>query len=117
MPPQGGRLGNVIYGATCKCNFNDNYPYAFGPRLGIAYKLDDKTVLRIGGGISYGTSPNNAFLTYSVPDFFQFTDQAVAGLATPYPLKNGNPYAPGNPFGNAPLVYPDFKPHFPFTTA
>jgi hypothetical protein len=115
-PAAGGRLGSVIYGANCNCSFNNNYPWAFGPRLGIAYKLDDKTVVRIGGGISYGTSPNNAFLTYSVPDFFNFVDQPVAGIPAQQ-LKFGNPYAPGNPFGNAPLVYPDLTPHFPFTTA
>jgi hypothetical protein len=40
----------------------------------------------------------------------------VAGIPAQQ-LKYGNPYAPGNPFGNAPLVYPDFRPHFPFTTA
>lgn len=115
-PAAGGRNGTVIYGANCNCSFNNNYPLAFGPRIGVAYKLNDKTVIRVGGGISYGTSPNNAFLTYSVPDFFQFTDQPVAGIAAGQ-LKNGNPYSPGNPFGNAPLTYPDFTPHFPFTTA
>ena len=115
-PAAGGRLGTVIYGGNCNCNFNGNYPFAFGPRLGIAYKLDDKTVLRIGGGLSYSTSPNNAFLTYSVPDFFNFVNQPVAGVPAGL-LKDGNPYAPGNRFGNAPLVYPDFRPHFPFTTA
>ncbi|HSP66570.1 MAG TPA: hypothetical protein VLN48_02510, partial [Bryobacteraceae bacterium] len=115
-PAAGGRNGAVIYGGNCKCNFNGNYPFAFGPRIGIAYKLNDKTVVRVGGGISYGTSPNNAFLTYSVPDFFNFVDQPVAGLPAGL-LKDGNPYAPGNRFGNAPLVYPDFSPHFPFTTA
>ena len=115
-PAAGGRNGAVIYGANCNCNFNRNYPFAFGPRVGIAYKLDDKTVLRVGGGLSYGTSPNNAFLTYSVPDFFSFADQPVAGLPAQQ-LKYGNVYAPGNPFGNAPLTYPSFSPHFPFTTA
>ena len=115
-PAAGGRTGTVIYGANCNCNFNSNYPFAFGPRLGIAYKINDKTVLRVGGGISYGTSPNNAFLTYSVPDFFNFVNQPVAGIPAGL-LKDGNPYAPGNRFGNAPLVYPDFRPHFPFTTA
>ncbi len=115
-PAAGGRLGTVIYGATCKCDFNGNYPFSFGPRLGIAYKIDDKTVLRVGGGLAYGTSPNNAFLTYSVPDFFSFVDQPVAGVPAQQ-LKYGNPYAPGNPFGNPPLVYPSFDPHFPFTTA
>jgi hypothetical protein len=35
-------------------NFADNYPYSFGPRLGIAYQLTPRTVLRGGIGISYG---------------------------------------------------------------
>jgi hypothetical protein len=115
-PAAGGRNGAVIYHHTCNCDFNGNYPWAFGPRIGAAYKIDDKTVLRVGSGLSYSTSPNNAFLTYSVPDFFNFTNQNVAGIPAQQ-LKYGNPYAPGNPFGNAPLVYPDFNPHFPFTTA
>jgi hypothetical protein len=106
----------VIYEQNCNCKFNSNYPYAYGPRIGAAYKIDDKTVLRVGSGISYSTSPNNAFLTYSVPDFFQFVDQPAAGLAATQ-LKYGNIFAPGNPLGNKPLVYPDLTPHFPFTTA
>ena len=30
----------------CNCEFTKTYPYAFGPRLGATYKLDDKTVVR-----------------------------------------------------------------------
>jgi len=29
-----GRPGALVYGATCKCDFSHNYPFAFGPRLG-----------------------------------------------------------------------------------
>jgi hypothetical protein len=115
-PVVGGRNGNVIYAANCNCQYNGNYPTAFGPRIGVAYKIDDKTVLRVGGGLSYSTSPNNAFLTYSVPDFYGFTDQNVSGIPAGQ-LKNGNPFAPGNPFGNAPLTYPNLTPHFPYPTA
>src|SRR5579883_3079709 len=111
-----GRIGGVVYGGNCKCQLNGNYPLAFGPRLGIAYKIDDKTVLRIGSGISYGGSPNNAYLTYSVPDFYSYSDQPAAGVPAGL-LKNGNPFAPGNPFGNPPLTWPDFSPHYPFQTA
>ena len=112
----GGRLGGVIYGGNCNCNLNKNYPWDLGPRLGIAYKINDKTVLRLGSGISYGSSPNNSFLSYSVPDFYTYSDQPVAGVPAGA-LKNGNPFAPGNSFGNAPLVWPDFSPHYPFQTA
>jgi hypothetical protein len=48
-----GRPGAVLYGATCKCDFSHNYPYAFGPRIGAAYQIDSKTVLRGGAGIQY----------------------------------------------------------------
>jgi hypothetical protein len=39
-----GRFGDTIW----RTDYGD-----FGPRLGIAYSLNDKTVLRIGGGIYY----------------------------------------------------------------
>jgi hypothetical protein len=110
-PAAGGRLGNVIYEATCHCSFNHNYPYALGPRLGGAYQINDKTVLRVGGGLAYSSSPNNAFLSYSVPDFYSFS---APGYGLPVTqLQNGNPFAPGNPSGNAPIVWPDFSPHYP----
>ena len=111
-PLVGNRLGNVIYEATCNCSFNHNYPYAFGPRLGAAYQINDKTVLRMGGALSYSSAPNNAYLSYSVPDFYTFT-AAPGSYAAVVPLQAGNPFAPGNPYGNAPIVWPDFSPHYP----
>ena len=111
-PLAGNRLGNVIYEATCNCSFNHNYPYAFGPRIGAAYQITPKTVLRLGGGLSYSSAPNNAYLSYSVPDFYNFV--APAGSYTSVaPLSGGNPFAAGNPYGNAPIVWPDFSPHYP----
>ena len=49
-----GHPGGYIYEATCNCRFAKNYPYAIGPRLGIAYTLNSKTVLRGGFAIAYG---------------------------------------------------------------
>ena len=112
----GGRIGAVIYGGNSSTPLNKNYPFAIGPRLGIAYQINSKTVLRMGAGVSYTSSPNNAFLTYSVPDFYTYTNQNVAGIPAGL-LKNGNPFAPGNSFGNKPLVWPDFSAHYPFQTA
>ncbi|HEY7334534.1 MAG TPA: TonB-dependent receptor [Bryobacteraceae bacterium] len=57
-PVVGGRLGAPIFEATCKCTFLSNYPYAIGPRLGVAYQLDSKTVFRGGWGIAYGFPPD-----------------------------------------------------------
>src|SRR5262249_26027767 len=101
---------------NCKCEFNDNYPWALGPRLGVAYKINDKTVLRIGAGLSYGTSPNNSFLTYSVPTFYSFNDQPIAGIPAGS-LRDGNPFTPGNRFGNPPLSFNTLQSAFPFQNA
>ena len=61
-PSAGGRLGASIYEGSgpgqCNCNFAKNYPWAFGPRLGIAYQINPKTVLRIGAGVNYFASTN-----------------------------------------------------------
>ncbi|MCU1339042.1 MAG: hypothetical protein JWO19_4623 [Bryobacterales bacterium] len=59
-PNAGGHPGAYIYEATCNCQFAHNYPYAFAPRLGIAYTLDKKTVIRGGVGIAYGFTPITA---------------------------------------------------------
>jgi hypothetical protein len=52
----GGHPGAVTYEATCGCTFGKNYPYAWGPRLGAAYQIDRKTVLRGGFGVMYNTA-------------------------------------------------------------
>ena len=66
-PSAAGRPGALQFEATCKCNFANNYPYAIGPRLGLAYQIDSKTVLRAGFGVVYnatllpaGSSANSA---------------------------------------------------------
>jgi len=57
-PAAGGRLGAAIFESTCNCTFVSNYPDAIGPRLGVAYQLDAKTVFRGGWGIAYGFAPD-----------------------------------------------------------
>jgi hypothetical protein len=57
-PAAGGRIGAAVFEATCGCTFVSNYPYAIGPRLGVAYQLDPKTVFRGGWGIAYGFAPD-----------------------------------------------------------
>ncbi len=37
-----GHPGGYIYEATCNCRFAKNYPYAVGPRLGIAYTINSE---------------------------------------------------------------------------
>jgi hypothetical protein len=65
-----GRPGAVIYGASCNCEFSHNYPFAFGPRLGGAYQLDTKTVIRGGAGIQYDVAEAPNGVLYSAADFY-----------------------------------------------
>jgi hypothetical protein len=57
-PSAGGLPGAMVYEGfgqgRCNCNFMPAYPYAIGPRLGGAYQLTPKTVLRGGWGFVYG---------------------------------------------------------------
>jgi len=56
-PSAGGHPGASIFEGTgpglCGCNLSNNYGLAFGPRLGVAYQIDPKTVFRGGIGVSY----------------------------------------------------------------
>jgi hypothetical protein len=52
-PTAGGHPGSVEYQFTCHCKFTDNYPYGLGPRLGMAYQITPKTVLRGGFAVVY----------------------------------------------------------------
>ena len=55
-PSASGRPGGLQFEATCNCNFANNYPYAIGPRIGLAYQIDSKTVLRAGFGVVYNST-------------------------------------------------------------
>ncbi len=110
-PLLNNRLGSVDYEGQCNCSFNKNYPWAFGPRLSMAYQVMEKTVFRAGAGLAYGSAPNNAYLSYSVPDFYSPTASFSETFSS---LSDGNIFGPGNRFGNAPIVWPDFSPHYPF---
>ena len=74
-----GELGATIYANTCNCPFYQKaYPYAIGPRFGIAYQINPKTVIRGGWGINY-----------------QFAANPAGGIVTlngAYPLVGINPY-------------------------
>jgi len=109
--------GSVIYEATCKCSFNKNYHYAFGPRYALAYQIGaaGKTVLRLGSGIIYGTAPNLGNLSRSVGDFYTL---GVPGYGlTKYQLADGNPFGAGNRFGNPEIFFPDFRQKYPYEIA
>ncbi|HEY6341237.1 MAG TPA: TonB-dependent receptor [Bryobacteraceae bacterium] len=103
--PTVNRLGGVAFegygGPHCNCEYSSIYPFAFGPRLGVAYQINSKTVLRAGGGISYGKTAEDADFSYSIGSIIPFTTPTIddpfftlsqgipAGFHTSYP--NFNP--------------------------
>ncbi len=111
----GGRIGTVEYGATCHCNFANAYPFSIGPHLGVAYQITPKTVFRAGGAISYAGAVDQAGLNSSAGDFYSIP--AAAYGASAGQLSYGDPYGPGNKFGNPVVHWPNFNPEFPTPAA
>ncbi len=78
-PSAGGHPGAIRYASTCNCPFyQPAYPFAIGPRLGLAYQIDEKTVFRGGWGLNYQFVANPAGATIGTPGI--------------YPLSGVNPY-------------------------
>ncbi len=59
-PSASGRPGAMQFEQACQCNFASNYPYAYGPRLGMAYQINTKTVLRAGLGLVYNATSTSS---------------------------------------------------------
>jgi hypothetical protein len=118
--PEAGIPGSTIYEGTCQCDVAHNYPWAFGPRLGLAYQLNPKTVFRAGAGLVYnGTESNNAAagglagssVSITTPSYgFPITtlSQGIPRSVDPppWPTFNPNQYPTGfpTPGASAPLV-------------
>lgn len=99
-PAASGRLGARQYEATCNCKFAVNYPYAVGPRLGVAYQVDSKTVLRAGIGIVYNATVTNSGATANTATSTAFPANSgqITGL-----FKDGMP-------SSVRAVWPSFDP-------
>jgi hypothetical protein len=62
-PSAGGHPGAQNFEGLCKCQFAANYPFAIGPRVGVSYSMNSKTVLRGGFAVVYtatGTASGSA---------------------------------------------------------
>ena len=57
-PGAGGRLGALAYANSYGRNFQDGWKRGFAPRLGLAYQMNSKTVLRSSAGLYYAASGN-----------------------------------------------------------
>src|SRR5207248_11154287 len=109
-PSAGGLPGAVIFEGSgsgrCNCDFAKDYPYAFQPRLGAAYQLSSKTVLRAGAGIVYsGTADSNSAVSGGLTAVQPVNSPAFGDPVMA--LRSGIPFPP--------LPYPnlDVGPHPP----
>lgn len=119
----GGRLGATIFANTCKCSFyQPTYPYAVGPRLGVAYQLNEKTVFRGGFGINYQfigatggsiVSTNGSYPLTGVNPFVNI-ETPGAIVAPAWPVTDPNRYPVAGTIGGAPTNYvPDANQNRP----
>ncbi len=95
----GGQPGAVQYAQTCNCNFYKSaYPFALGPRIGVAYQLTPKTVFRGGWGFTYQYIGSPAGTAIGTPGV--------------YPLSGINPYVNiATPGAIATPTWPTFNPY------
>jgi len=100
--PTVGLPGAEIYGATCNCQLSHNYPWALGPRIGAAYQINSKTVLRTGAGITYGVVQTPQGIQYSLANYYSFNATGY-GIS---PSPNGFPAV--NPYPN--VTWPNYNP-------
>ena len=104
-PGAGGLLGALAFaGGTYGRSFQNAWRRGFAPRLGIAYQLNDKTLVRASTGIYYGTTADGTSITplgfTSTPSF------ASADNFTPVMNWNTQPF-PQN-FEHPPSTDPSF---------
>ncbi len=125
----GNRPGATQYASTCGCQFyQPSYPYAIGPRIGVAYQIDSKTVLRGGWGVVYtevfgtaggivstnGTYPVTANSPSYIPLAAQFVNIETPGsIATPaWPVTDPNRFPLMGTLTGAPVM-PDANQNRP----
>jgi hypothetical protein len=98
-PGANGRLGALVFGSR----FNDTYWREFGPRLGLAYQVNSKLVVRAGyamtntppiandwgyGGFTFGFNGNVNVVAGTSPT--GFVDDPATYLRLPYPSLRGS---------------------------
>jgi hypothetical protein len=123
-PVVGGLLGAVVYegygGGRCNCELSHNDPWAFGPRVGAAYQINPKTVLRAGAGITYGVVQTPNGLQYGLADYYVYNSLGY-GIApatgafenNPFPTITWPNFSPGKqPILTAGLLPPSSPTHF-----
>ena len=101
-PSAGNLPGSVLYQGfgpgTCNCdNLLNLYKFGFGPRLGAAYQIDSRTVVRAGWGFFYGAPSTFAGSAPQSPgagtgyDTITFASPRAGASALPNGLQAGLP--------------------------
>ena len=109
-PSQGNQPGGVIFEGDgpghCGCTFANNYPLAIGPRIGVAYQINSKTVFHAGWGIVYsGTGDANGATQGGLTAPAAFNNPSFGQSVIT--LQNGIPASSVLPFPNLdPGQYP-----------
>jgi len=102
-PSAGGLPGAVVFDGfepgRCQCNIASNYPFAYGPRLGLAYQFAPKTVLRAGIGFSYYKTDDNNSVSFSTGSQNRYSAPSYGDPA--FTMANGMPYI---------ITWPNFNP-------
>jgi hypothetical protein len=102
-PSAGGLPGDLIFeghgGGRCNCEFGHNYPWAFGPRIGAAFEITPKTVLRAGVGVFYYKPDDNYGLSLSAGSQLNYSTASFGDPA--YLMRDGLPYT---------VTWPNFSP-------
>lgn len=116
-PGAGGIPGGYTYfgsgsGRNGKVRPQDIYTKAFGPRLGFAYSINDKTVLRAGYGIFYEPLKEGSFADQDSLGFFNLETLTTANGAPfqidsgfPHLLPANGPFTPDGQNGNSGVIY------------
>ena len=95
-PGAGGILGAYTYfgsgpNRNGRHRLQDTYKKAFGPRLGFAYSINDKTVLRGGYGIYYEPLKEGSYADQDGLGFFNI-ENLNFGSGAPFQIDSGFPH-------------------------
>jgi len=109
-PALGGILGAVAFDGNgpghCNCDMAKNYPWAFGPRLGVAWQFTPKTVFRAGFGIIYSPTESNNNANTTIPSSASGS-LTTSSLGLPVTTLSQGIAAVPNAY---PKIWPNFDP-------
>jgi hypothetical protein len=103
-PGAGNLPGALVFagsgpGRSGKAQFADSWHRGFGPRLGIAYALSNRTVFRAAYGVMYDTNSGPAIFMNQQGFFTNATLQSLNGGVTPaFNWNTGFPPVPLGPY-------------------